>query len=159
MKRTKTKVPDNQIFFREEMPINHRWILVVLGLEMLFFATVIYLQIIKGVPFGPYPITNTGIIIISILFILPMCSLLFIRVHIQIEQYGFFYKMSPLERKGHLIEAGEITKYYIRTQGNKKKSDATKGLSIELKSGKQLFFPSQNTSQLLQAMHRMTKQG
>ncbi len=159
MKRTKTKATENQIFFREEMPINRRWIVVALCLEILFFATVIYLQIIKGIPFGPYPTTNTGLIIISILFILPIFALLFIRVHIQIDQSGFFYKMSLLERKGHLIKANAITKYYIRTQDNKKKPMATKGLSIELNSGKQLFFPSKNTSQLLQAMHRMTKQG
>ncbi len=158
MEKKHTKIIKNQNFFRENMPIRRKWILIILALEILFFATVIYFQIIKGMPFGPYPVTDTGVIIISILFILPIFSLLFIRLHIQINRQGFFYKMSPLERKGHLIESSEIAKYYIRRRGNKKKPGSTKGLYLELVNGKHLFFPSQNTSQLLQAMHRLTKQ-
>jgi len=145
--------------FHEIKAIDRGWILFILIVEIFFFAGILFRQMIMGIPFGPLPITNTGLIIIALLFIIPLSSLLLLRLYIQVSWSGIYYYMKPFGGKKHHIKTDTIKKYYIRPPDpSKKKPQKVKGVYIILNTGKLIFLPSRNPSLLINAIHLMMKE-
>jgi len=80
------------IYFAETQNIQHFWIRLVLLFEIIVFSGIIYRQLIMGKPFGPYPVTDSGLIILSLLLIIPVVILLFVKIKITVSREGVCYK-------------------------------------------------------------------
>jgi len=147
-----------QSFYKESIPLKHNTLWILLIAEILFFATIAYRQMVLNIPLGPWPIKNWGLLLISFLMLLPIGILFFVRLKIQVNTEGIVYRLVPIEFKSKAISATEIDHFEIH-QTKKKDQLQTKenGLSVTLKSGKTVLFPTRNAAALFQALHRMIK--
>ncbi len=147
-----------QSFYRESVPLKQNSLWFLLIAEFLFFATIAYRQIVLDIPFGPWPIKNWGLLLISFLLLLPVVILFFVRLKIQVNTGGIVYRLIPIEFKSKAILATEIDHFEIR-RSKKKDQQQTKenSLSVTLKSGKTVLFPTRNAVALFQALNRMIK--
>ncbi len=77
--------------------------------EVIFFSAMIYRQFFLEKPVGPWPVSNTGLIVLSLLLILPVAVLFFVKIRIKVDSREIQYKMIPLGTfKYHLEkETGE----------------------------------------------------
>jgi hypothetical protein len=153
--KSKTNI---QSFYRESIPLKQTVLWLILIAEVLFFATIAYRQMVLNIPFGPWPIKNWGLLLISLLMLLPIGMLFFVRLKIEVNTEGVLYRLVPIEFKSKAILATEIDHFEIRQNKHKhSQQNNERGLSITLKSGNKILIPTRNASAMSQAMHRMMK--
>lgn len=147
-----------QSFYRESIPLEHKFLWILLILEILFFATIAYRQMVLDIPFGPWPIKNWGLLLITLLMLLPIAILFFVRLKIQVNTQGIRYRLVPIEFKSKLLDAGDIDHFEIsKSHPKNSRSPKDKGIKITTTSGKSILLPTRNSQALYQAMHRMMK--
>ena len=142
------------IYFTETQSIQHFWIRLVLLFEIIVFSGIIYRQLIMGKPFGPHPVTDSGLIILSLLLIIPVVILFFIKIKITVSREGVCYKMVPMGLFKYKITRQQLKSFSIETKNNNKSNETT-GLKLELKNEKNLFLPSKKPKQIFQAVQKM----
>ncbi len=142
------------IYFTENQNIQHFWIRLVLLFEIIVFSGIIYRQLIMGKPFGSYPVTNSGLIILSLLLIIPVVILFFIKIEITVSRDDICYKMIPLGLFKYKITRRQLKSFSIETK-NKGKNNETTGLKLKLKNEKSLFLPSKKPRQMFAAIQKM----
>ncbi len=152
MKAKETKT----IYFTENQSIQHFWIRLVLLFEIIVFSGIIYRQLIMGKSFSAYPVTNNGLIILSLLLIIPVVFLFFIKIRITVSRDEVCYKMVPAGLFQYRIVRQQLKSFSIETK-NAGKSNETSGLKLELKNEKSLFLPSKTPKQMYQAVQKMMR--
>jgi len=150
MKAKETKT----IYFTETQNIQHFWIRLVLIFEIIVFSGIIYRQLIMEKPFSPYPVTDSGLIILSLLLVIPVVILFFIKIKITVSREKVCYKMVPMGLFKYKISRQQLKNFSIETK-NAGKSNATSGLKMKLKNEKSLFLPSKNPKQMYLAVKKM----
>jgi len=145
------------IYFTEKQDIKHFWIRIVLLFEVIVFSGIIYRQLIMGKPVGPYPVSDSGLVILSLLFIIPVGILFLIKIKITVSRDEICYKMIPMGLFKYKISHRQLKNFSIETKSNSK-NIKTYGLKLELKNKKSLFLPSRKPKSLLQAVERMVKE-
>jgi len=142
------------IYFTEIQNIKHFWIRLVLLFEIFLFSGIIYRQFIMGKPFGAYPVTDNGLIILSLLLIVPVVVLFFIKIKITVSREEVCYKMLPMGLFKYKITRQQLKKFSIETKNNNKSNETT-GLKLELKNEKTFFLPSKKPKQMFAAIQKM----
>ena len=138
------------IYFTEQQNIQRFYIRLILLFEIIFFSGMLYRQVIEGKPAGPYPITNAGLFMVSVLLTLPVTLLFFIHVKTEVTDRGIEYYLMPAKFFHHRISREELDNFNLE-----KRKGKTTGLYLHLKNGKQLFLPSQHPQKLHQAVDQM----
>ena len=144
----------NTVYFTENQSIQRFWIRIVLLFEIIVFSGIIYRQLIMGKPFGSYPVTDSGLIIISLLLVIPIVILFFIKIKITVSRDDICYKMVPMGLFKYKITRQQLKNFSIETK-NPGKSNETSGLKLMLKNEKNLFLPSKKPKQIFQAVQKM----
>lgn len=145
------------VYFTENQGVRHFWIRLVLLVETILFSGIIYRQLILGKPFGPYPVTDSGLVVLSLLFVIPVAVLFFVKVKISVSRDGICYKMVPMGLFKYKISREQLKNFSLETK-NKNGNVKTNGLKLILKNDKSLFLPSRKPKSLLQAVERMVKE-
>ncbi len=142
------------MYFTETQNIQHFWIRLVLLFEIIVFSGIIYRQLIMGKSLGSHPVTNSGLIILSLLLVIPVVILFFVKIKITVSREGVCYKMVPMGLFEYKITRQQLKNFSIETKNNNKSNETT-GLKLELKNEKNLFLPSKKPKQMLQAVQKM----
>ncbi len=142
------------IYFTETQNIKRFWIRLVLLFESILFSGIIYRQLIMGKSFGAYPVTDNGLIILSLLLIIPVVVLFFIKIKVTVNREEVCYKMIPMGLFQYRIAHQQLKSFSIETK-NVGKSNETSGLKLMLKNEKSLFLPSKKPKQMFQAVQKM----
>ncbi len=142
------------IYFTETQNIQHFWIRLALLFEIIVFSGIIYRQLIMGKPFVSYPVTDSGLIILSLLMIIPVVVLFFIKIKITVSREGVCYKMVPAGLFQYRVARQQLKSFSIETK-NAGKSNEASGLKLKLKNEKSLFLPSKKPKQMFQAVQKM----
>ncbi|GMT44771.1 MAG: hypothetical protein IEMM0006_0603 [bacterium] len=142
------------VFFTEIQNVKHFWIRLVLLFEIIVFSGIIYRQLFMGKPFGAYPVTDNGLIILSLLLIIPIAVLFFIKVKITVGREEVCYKMLPMGLFQYRIARQQLKSFSIETKDIGKNNE-TSGLKLILKNEKSLFLPSKKPKQMFQAVQKM----
>ncbi len=154
MKKKKRK---NPVYFQETQPVSRFWIRLLLLFEVIFFSAMIYRQLFLQKPVGPWPVTNLGLIVLSLLLTLPVVVLFFVKIRIKVDNREIQYKMVPLGIFKYHIEKQKLKSFSVET----KKADSShpiQGLLFQLRGGKRLFLPSKNPEQFYQSVEKMMKE-
>lgn len=156
-KKQPVKLPA-QSFYRESIPLKQKFLWILLTLEILFFATIAYRQMVLNIPFGPWPIKNWGLLLITLLMLLPIAILFFVRLKIQVTTEEMHYRLFPIEYKAKVLVATDIDHFEIsKSYPKNSRLPKDKGVKITTTSGKSILLPSRNSQALYQALHRMIK--
>jgi len=158
--------------FRESQKFSQVWILLpfsLIGSVVIFiFGFGIYKQIICKIPFGNNPLSDHGLIITSLLILLLFVTLflLFVSAHLEyrINEKGIEYRFFPFHMNSRRIQWSDIANFEIIKYNPLsdfggwgirygKKSilysvKGNKGLSISLKSGKNIIIGINKVSEL-----------
>ena len=142
------------IYFTETQNIQRFWIRIFLLFEIIFFSAIIYRQLFLGKLFGPYPVTNSGLVILSLLLTIPAFVLFFVKIKITVSSKNIRYKMIPSGLFQYRIAREQLKGFSLETKKSYS-SHKTAGLQLKLKNGSTLFLPSQKPEQLLEAVQKM----
>ncbi|HUH18763.1 hypothetical protein [Albibacterium sp.] len=86
---------NNEILFSEQQRFKQWWFwLIFLGIDALFLIGV-YKQIIDGQQFGDKPMSNEGLIIITIIVVLLTVAFALIKLETQVKHDGIYVRFFP----------------------------------------------------------------
>lgn len=142
-------------------------IAISLGL-ILLFGFGLYAQIVLDKPFGNNPMSNTGLIVASVLVFVAACAvtalMLVMRLDTRIDREAISFRFVPFHRSWKTIRRKEIADMKVTTYnpvgdyggwgiGSGKKGKAynvkgNKGLLINLKTGKSILIGTQKDQRL-----------
>jgi len=142
------------VYFTESQGVRRFQIRLVLLFEIIFFSGIVYRQLVMGKPFGPYPVTDSGLIVLSLLFIVPVTVLFFIKFKVTVGRDGICYKMIPMGLFKYKISRQQIKSFSVET-GKQGRSNKTSGLKVVLKNKKSIFLPSLNPDELFRSVKQM----
>ncbi|QSE97141.1 DUF6141 family protein [Fulvivirga lutea] len=108
--------------FVETQRFNQIWLWVlIIALDTVFltlFAKAVYYQLYLGIPIGNNPISNTGLILLSMFVILLLAGitllLFFSRLHTRIENDGVSFKFNPFMGKWKNIPIVDIQHFEVK---------------------------------------------
>ncbi len=152
------KKEKNTVYFKETQPVSRFWIRLLLLFEVIFFSAMIYRQLFMGRPFGPRPVTDTGLVVLSLLLTLPVVVLFFMKVRIKVDNREIQYKMEPLGIFKYHIEKQKLKSFSLETR-KAGSAHPVPGILFQLKDGKTLFLPTKNAEQFYRAVEKMVKAG
>lgn len=169
-----------KIYFKEEQKYRQAWlwfiIVPLVAGSILFFLSGFNQQIFHGEDFGNKPMSNIGLITVSIFSILIMILVAalfyFTRMIVTISSESIHLLYPPLLRKEIIFKSDEILKYEVRTYnpileyggwgvktGNKKNGKAYNvrgniGLQLILTNGSKVMIGTQRKEAISAAMRK-----
>jgi hypothetical protein len=142
------------IYFNELQTINRFWIRLLLLFEVLFFSAIIYRQVFMGKLFGPWPVTNSGLVVLSLLLLSPTVILYLVKIKTTVTESEIRYKMLPPGLFSYHIQREQV-KSISMNLGKDQTQKQKNGVTLSLKSGKILFLPSHDPQSLRDALQKM----
>ncbi len=144
---------------------------------MLVFGFGIYRQIIQGVKFGNNPMSDTGLIVSSILVLLLFLILLLLfgilKLSTEIDRQGIRYRFYPFQMKFRKLRWDDVRQVEVITynpirdyggwgikSGKKGKAynvSGNKGMQIQLRDGRNVLIGTQNHIELADFLMKMNK--
>ena len=169
-------------YFKEEQRFTQPWLWIVLVLA-LSAATVpvaagLYVQLIKGEPFGNNPTSDENLIIIFSLVMLFTVGIIALfwktKLVTEVRSDGLYVRFPPFIIKKIFFPPDTIASYYIRRYkpikeyggwGVKNGTGRSKafnvkgntGMQLEFKTGRKLLIGTQRGDAFLRAMNKMMK--
>ncbi len=167
--------------FEEVQKFDQVWIRILILLTWIpmvaLFGAGIWQQIIRGIPWGNNPMSDTGLIVANVAVFLILGAttwLLFtLRLRTEVTDRGVHYRFPPFLPAKRTIAREEIAEYAVRKYnpvreyggwgfrvGNRKTGKAYNvkgdmGLQLVLKDGRRVLFGTQRPGALQAAMDRM----
>lgn len=170
-----------KIIFKETQSFRYTWswwLILLITLPMTgMFLYGLYSQLILGVQWGDKPMSDTGLIIVSLLSVILMIGILllfhFMKLIVQIDAGQLYYSFFPFVNKTKSISSSDVDKMFIRKYnpiweyggwgyrvrpGNGKAMNVKGnwGLQIQFKDGKKLLLGTQMPQVLEQAIEELT---
>lgn len=125
-------------------------ITIVIILSSVWIFALIW-QIYLGIPFGPYPVNNLGLIGIGIILIIPFVLMLFLKMETQVREDGVYYKLKPIEFSWHKIPASKI----IGSKIVQNKSKGKTALKIKLENNKSISLNTRKVEEMQIALNQI----
>lgn len=166
--QTNSKV---KILFYEIQKFKQWWLWLPLILFNLFFWVGIYMQIIKGIPYGSKPMSNNALLLSTILF--AFFTLLFTQLKLEtiIKEDGICIRFFPFHLKFKCFQWSNISKAYLLKYspisdfggwGVRLKKNYTAysvsgnmGLHIELHNGRKILIGTNKPDELMNVLQRL----
>ena len=157
-------------YFTEKQSFNQWWIILIVALVLGIWLWGAIQQLILGKAFGNQPVSDTVLLLMGLIAIMPLLLLVSFKMITEIRSDGVYYKMPPFFKtrkiskeniKSWHIRSYEPIKEYggwgIRFSLKQKKSKAYNvkgktGLQIELLSGRKILIGTQRPDELHKAM-------
>lgn len=147
-------------YFEEKQRMNQWFIWVVLLLLNGITAVAVYVQIIEKHPVGNNPMSNVGLIILSVLMVALTVFILSVRLETQIFSDHITFKLSPFHVKTRIVKHEELQSIEVRKynpileyggwglRGFGKNVayniSGNQGIQLELKNGKRILLGTRN---------------
>lgn len=157
-----------QCYFEERQRMNQWFIWVVLLLINGVTAVSVYVQIIEKQPVGNNPMSNVGLIILSVLMVAFTVFVLSVRLETQILGDHIAYKLSPFHLKTRIVKFDELRSIGVRKynpileyggwglRGFGKNVayniSGSQGIQLELKSGHRILLGTKNPDAVQEAL-------
>lgn len=164
----------HKILFEEQQQFKQWWVWLVLGGINAVFLYGIYRQVIKGIPFGNQPMSDSGLLFSTGIVIL--ISILFRKTKLEtrIAEDGLYVRFFPFHLRYTHISWSDIKNYYLRKysapaefggwgirtgwgKGRAYTVDGNQGLQLELHSGKKLLIGTQKPEEMDMALLQLEK--
>ena len=155
-----------EILYAENQRFKQWWLwLLLLGVHGLFLSGV-YQQIIRNIPFGDKPMSNTGLILTECLLILITLVILNIKLDTQIKNDGIYFRFFPFQFSFIYVSWELLDKCFVRKYspikefggwglrysfwGNGKAYNISgnQGLQLELTNKKKILIGTQNPEEI-----------
>jgi hypothetical protein len=169
------------VMFSEDQRFRQKWLWVLLLLTVVMmvvlFAYGFVLQLIIGQPWGSRPLTNAALITVGLISIIVSSGLSYLfytlRLITEVRQDALYIRFYPLTRKRIAYEdivSCEVREYrpireyggwgirYGKT-GMAYNVSGTRGVQLEMSSGKSLLIGSQRAEELAQAIRKNIERG
>ena len=165
------------LYFEERQTFTQWWLWLIvgattIGINILFIQAVVQ-QLIMGVPWGNKPMSDEGLVILSVVVLSAstgLSLLFFVTVmEVRIDKRAIEYRYAPLIRGWRRIERESIRDVRQRRSfighGVKRTLDGTRHLSVKgldgveltLEGGSRIFFGTQQPDQFRSAVERLVK--
>jgi hypothetical protein len=155
-------------YFEERQRMNQWFIWVVLLLINGVTAVSVYVQIIEKQPVGNNPMSNVGLIILSVLMVAFTVFILSVRLETQILGDHITYKLSPFHLKARIVKFDELQSIGVRKynpileyggwglRGFGKNIayniSGNQGIQLELKTGQRILLGTKNPKAVQEAL-------
>jgi len=164
---------NNQILFTESQRFRQWWIWLLIIYINGFFLYGIFTQVIGEQPFGSKPMSNTGLIISSIITLLITVLFISFRLDTLIRTDGIYVRFFPFQIKFMHYEWNSLTKCYIRQysavreyggwgwrmglfgQGKAYNVSGNKGLQLVFNNNKKLLIGTSKAEQLTETLSKI----
>lgn len=146
--------------YREEQRFQALWIWFILGAVAVIPFIGIFQQIFRGIPFGNNPLSDVGLIVLTLACILPLLLFSVTRLRTTIDEKGITVNYFPFLRKqfnwsdiseAEVIDYGFVGGWGIRMftkHGTVYNVAGSKGLKIKLHNGNKYVIGTQNPEEL-----------
>jgi hypothetical protein len=105
---------DQEIIFSESQKFKQWWLwLILLGLNVLFIFGYLQ-QVLTGKQFGDRPMSNNGLLAITVLTVMLSLLFYFLRLDTQIKKDGVYVRFSPFQRRFKYYNWNQIKRSYVR---------------------------------------------
>ena len=105
---------NKEILFSEQQRFKQWWFwLILLGIDTLFILGS-YKQIIRGQQFGDKPMSNEGLIIITIIVVLLTVAFALIKLETQVKHDGIYVRFFPFHISFKYYPWDEISSSFLR---------------------------------------------
>ncbi len=105
----------DRVLFSESQRFRQWWLwLIFLGIDALFIAG-IFIQVIKGQPFGDNPMSNAGLVGLTLMLFLLTALFAVTRLDTQIGEEGIYVRFFPFQARFRHYSWGNLAKCYVRT--------------------------------------------
>lgn len=170
-----------KIYFKEEQKFGSLWLYLIMGfiysttLVSLFYKNL--MQFVYHQPFGDKPISDTGLVVTTVLVVLVVVVSAYLlfgsRLETEINSEGIFYRFWPYFKKQKHIPRESIKEQFVRKykpireyggwgvrKGTKKTGNAINvhgkiGLQLVLNDGKRLLLGTQRPDSVKRAMGKL----
>ncbi len=140
-------------FFSEQQQFNQPFIWIMIGIGVVpmmgFLVWGVYQQIILGEPWGDEPMSDLGLLLVTLLCFGFMAAIILLfryaRLETQVDRWGVRYKFAPLIRQWKEIVKADINeyksvKYSFRGYGIRWGLDGIKTLNVKGNKGIEFHF-------------------
>ena len=159
--------------FEEKQRFTQWWLWVLLLAVNTPFLWGIYQQIIKGIPFGDKPMSDTALLLTAGLILLVTTSLLFVRLETYIYKDRIEARFFPLQLKTALYYWDDVEDAVVRTyaplkeyggwglrysfsgHGKALNCSGNRGLQLVLKSGKKILIGTNKSDELAYTIEKI----
>lgn len=158
-----------KIQFIETQKFSQWWLWLILIPVGIMPLIGIYKQFVVGEPFGSKPMSNTGLIIFSIVVFLTIGLFLVMRLKTKIDSVGIEMQYFPFLKKKvhwHEVKSAEVVNYgfvggwgirFWTAYGTVYNMRGNKGLAIELTNGKKFLIGTKKETELTTIIKNITK--
>jgi hypothetical protein len=167
---------ETDILFKEEQRFKQWWLWALLGGLNLFFIYGVFQQLVLGQPFGDNPMGDTGLVLMTVGFMLMTLLFATFRLETEVRTDGIYVRFFPfqLQFRRHAWEA--LTKAFVRSyqplreyggwgiryglfgQGRALNISGNQGLQLEFADHSKLLIGTnqpENLAQALQSLHQL----
>ncbi len=153
--------------FREVQRFRQGWIWALLLGILLLFGYGLFQQLIRGEPWGNRPLSNAGLVVITLLLVLFLIWIYQMRLVTEVRDDGLYLQFVWLTRRRR-IPFSEIKSFEARTyspireyggwgvrygfNGQAYNVSGNRGVQLEFTDGKRLLIGSQRPVELAQAI-------
>lgn len=162
-------------YFEEVQKLNRILTWVVCATTFLLLGGIslsgIYIQIIKGSPFGNNPMSDEGLILFAIISTAFSIGLFFLfnnlTLETKIDKFGIHYRFFPFIRKWRIIYKEDITEWEVKRttvlrhgmslthRGQAFKMNGDRFLSLVYRNGKKILLGTQKPEEMNEALSNL----
>ena len=164
----------NKAEYFERQRFTQWWVWVIFMSINIPFLYGCYAQLVEGTPWGNHPMSDTGLIIVTLLVILFTVSFFLFRLETHINSQGIYVRFYPFQPKHVIFHWEDISDAYIRQYSPLKeyggwgyrKSFGNNtaytikgkiGLQLLLKNNKKVLIGTQQPQKLQQVLNELWK--
>lgn len=152
--------------FKEEQRFTQWWVWFILIGIISVFLMGNYSQFILKTPFGNNPMSNSGLLIVTVVLTLLVVLFRFLTLKTIIDNNGIQYRFYPFEKKFHTIKWEDIESINVvkirpirdfggwGIRGNCYSVKGNKAIQIYLKNNTKLFIGTQKETQVQEVIKR-----
>lgn len=146
--------------FQENQKFTQLWIKVILLIPIIIALVGLFMQGVKGVPFGNTPLTNVGLMVLLLFGLIFYYFFSQMGLTTKIDSSGIQMKFAPLSSKkinwvevesAEVLDYGFVGGWGIRMgtkYGTVYNIEGSKGLALSLKNGKKFLIGTQKESEM-----------
>ncbi|MFN6945288.1 MAG: hypothetical protein ACK4ND_10090 [Cytophagaceae bacterium] len=160
-----------EIYFEEKQFFRNRWVMGLLVFLLLIVLLGIYQQVFLGEPFGTSPVSDTLLVVFSLVPVSLLVFMYIMCMKIVVDKMGIHFKIFPLNRDYHLYTWNDIDKIEIRKYkpvqeyggwgirwwfGKRAYTmSGNIGLKVNLKNGKEIMFGTNKAGELEEVLEKL----
>lgn len=169
---------NNEILFEESQKFKQWWLWLTLLIINGLFLFVFFMQVVGGQELGDKPMSDTGIVIATVLTIFLTLIFISFRLDTQIKKDGIYVRFFPFHFRFKHYPWDSLTKSYVRQysaitefggwglrlglfgKGKAYNVSGDQGLQLEFKSNKKLLIGTKKAEELTEVLNKVeqTKQ-